>query len=124
MTRHPDRPRGARLLAGLILGTLAVGLGPVACSGDDPPRVQEIVVPLGTADKLQRGEVVAVMPAEMHFQVGDTLRIRNEDRAGQAVGPYQVAAHDEFEITFGSPGRFEGACSLSAGERYEIVVTE
>jgi hypothetical protein len=85
--------------------------------------VVEIVVPVGTQDRLDRGEVVSVMPAKLEFRVGDTLRIRNDDRADQYVGPYFVKAGKEFELQFGAPGRYEGLCDLSGGSSYEIVIT-
>jgi plastocyanin len=115
------RRRRALIAAAAALVLLAAGCG---ATGSPDTTVQEIVVPLGTMEKLERGEDVAVMPTELRFEVGDTLRIRNEDLVAQAVGPYRVAAGDEFEVTFGSPGRFEGVCPLAEGERYEIVITE
>jgi hypothetical protein len=111
-------------IVGLVVGAIALLAGMAACGAtDDGPTTQELVVPLGTAERLADGERVEVMPTEMHFEVGDTLRIRNDDVEPQAVGPYRVAAGDEFEITFGSAGRFEGVCPLAEGERYVIVIT-
>jgi hypothetical protein len=93
-----------------------------ACGSDRQPQTVEIVVPAGTQQRLDAGERVEVMPAVLEMRVGDTLLIRNEDSVDQAVGPYFVAAHDELRFTYGSPGRYEGYCPLSEGERYEIVV--
>lgn len=84
----------------------------------------EIVVPLGTQERLNRGETVSVMPSLLEFRVGDTLRIRNEDVVTQAVGPYEVRPGEQFELRYGSPGHYEGMCSLSEDEVYEIVITE
>jgi plastocyanin len=110
------------LVAGLALVVLV--LAGTACGADDGPRTQEIVIPFGTTEKLSKGEVVDVMPAELRFRVGDTLRIRNEDAAVQVVGPYRVEPGEEFELTYGAPGRYEGMCALTKDERYEIVITE
>ncbi|MGD9997796.1 MAG: hypothetical protein AB7R77_17015 [Ilumatobacteraceae bacterium] len=107
-------------MAGLTLS------GALAACGDSTnrtPKVVEIVVPAGTQDRLDRGETVDVMPAKLEFRVGDTLRIRNDDRADQYVGPYFVVAGDQFELTFGSAGRYEGLCNLSGGASYEIVIS-
>jgi hypothetical protein len=95
-----------------------------ACASDHQPQTVEIVVPAGTQQRLEAGESVDVMPALLEMRVGDTLLIRNEDSVDQAVGPYFVAARDELRFTYGSPGRYEGYCPLSQGERYEIVVEE
>lgn len=98
-----------------------VGAG---CASGSDATVHELVVPLGTEERLDAGEDVVVMPARLEFRVGDTLRIRNEDVVDQAVGPYQVAAGTEFELTFGAPGHYQGSCPLSEGDTYEIIVTE
>lgn len=87
-------------------------------------EVIEIVVPLGTGERLERGEVVDLMPAELNLKVGDTLRIRNDDVVFQEVGPYFVAAGQEFELTYGAPGRYEGICPLSGNQPYVINITE
>ena len=100
--------------------TAATGCG----GGDEEGRVVEIVVPLGTQERLDRGEDVVVMPAVLRFEVGDTLLIRNEDVADQSVGPYEVRAGQEFELRYGAPGRYEGMCPLTEGKTYEIVITE
>lgn len=84
----------------------------------------EIVVPLGTGERLDRGEKVELMPPELNLRVGDTIRIRNEDVVFQEVGPYFVAAGQEFELTYGAPGRYEGICPLSGNQPYVITITE
>lgn len=117
-----SRRRGLALTLALVLTGTALGGG--ACGGTDhDPAVVEIVVPLGTSLRLARGEDVDVMPEELHLRVGDTLRIRNDDVAIQTVGPYVVPAGRSFELTYGSPGRFQGVCTLSGEDRYDIVVT-
>jgi len=87
-------------------------------------EVVEVVVPLGTGERLERGEIVDLMPAELNLKVGDTIRIRNEDVVFQEVGPYFVAAGQEFELTYGAPGRYEGICPLSGNQPYVINITE
>jgi hypothetical protein len=124
-TWPPDRPSRAPGRLALVVLVLVLGLGSAAC-GDTDGRTttRELVVPAGTMERLSRGEDVTVMPSVMRFGVGDTLRIRNDDAVAQDVGPYRVEAGAEFEVTFGSAGRFEGFCPLSEGDRYEIVITE
>jgi hypothetical protein len=102
------------------------GLAVASCGGDEAntePQVVDIVVPAGTQDRLDRGEPVDVMPARLEFRVGDTLRIRNDDRVDQYVGPYLVRAGEQFELTYGAPGHYQGLCTLSGNAGYEIVIT-
>jgi hypothetical protein len=110
-----------------IAGLLAVAIiaactaAPAATSA---PAVVDILVPLGTQARLERGERVTIMPSVLEFRVGDTLRIDNRDVVDQPVGPFVVAAGDVLDVRFGAPGRYQGFCVLSEGESYEFVVTE
>ena len=105
--------------AGLLLAALALLLA--ACGGGDE-YAYELIIPAGTAERLASGEEVDLMPSRRTFRVGDTIRVKNEDVVDQAVGPYVVGAGQEFEVTFGAPGVYQGYCPLSADNRYEIVV--
>jgi hypothetical protein len=110
----------------LIAIVALAGLAVASCGADDTnrnPQTVEIVVPAGTQDRLDRGEPVDVMPAKLTFRVGDTLLIRNDDRVDQYVGPYLVRAGQQFELTYGAPGHYQGLCTLSGSAGYEIVIT-
>lgn len=113
--------RGLRLLVLALVAVLAAGVL-TGCGGDRGAQTVEVVVPAGTQDRLDAGETVTVMPARIDLEVGDTLLIRNEDDVDQTVGPYFVAAGRELQLTYRVPGRYEGYCPVSEGERYEIVV--
>jgi hypothetical protein len=114
--------RGSHLLLVALVALLAAGVL-AGCGDDRQPQTVEVVVPAGTQDRLDAGETVAVMPALIELRVGDTLLIRNEDDADQTVGPYFVTAGGEISLTYSVPGRYEGYCPVSEGERYEIVVS-
>ena len=107
----------------LLVALAALALVLAGCGGDDA-RTVELVVPAGTQDRLDAGEQVAVMPDRIDLEVGDTLLIRNEDDVDHTVGPYFVGAEGEISLTYSVAGRYEGYCPVSAGERYEIVVTD
>jgi plastocyanin len=116
------RSRRAPRLLLVALAVLAAALA--GCGGGSSPETVEVVVPAGTQERLDAGESVVVMPSVIELQVGDTLRIRNDDDVDQTVGPYFVTAGEEIALTYSVPGRYEGYCPVSEGERYEIVVTE
>jgi hypothetical protein len=124
--RDISRPSVRRLAAAVVIALSAITA--VSCGSDgssgDSPKVVEIIVPAGTQDKLNRGEIVDVMPALLEFRVGDTLRVRNDDSHVQYAGPYRVLPGEQFELEYGAPGRYGGQCDLSGNARYEIVITE
>jgi len=99
---------------------LLLALWVTACAGGG--YAYELVIPEGTAARISSGEKVDLMPSRLHFEVGDTIRVENQDVVDQPVGPYMVGAGQEFEVTFGAPGVYEGMCPLSADGRYVIVV--
>ena len=115
----------ARLLLLAAIATV-VGLLFVAtsCAGGSSGRSQTIsyIIPMGTADKAAHGELISVMPNTVVFHVGDTIFVRNDDRADHVLGPYYVKAGESFELKYGTPGHMTGTCSLSANGRYEIDV--
>lgn len=122
------RARGVGRLGLALLGALTLVIAGatagVGCADEEPPRTVEIVVPAGTQDRLDAGEEVVVMPARLELKVGDELVIRNHDDVQQSVGPHVVDAGAVLRFEYGAAGVYEGYCPLSAGERYEIVVTE
>lgn len=120
---------GHRAVRGILAALLVplLGLAAISCSdggAKSKGKVVEIVVPAGTQAKLDRGELVDVMPSELYFKVGDVFRIRNDDSVDQYAGPYLVQAGQQFELKYGSPGKYGGLCNLSGGSTYLIVITE
>lgn len=122
----PYRRRGAPRIAAaaVALAALAVLVPAAGCGGEPEPQVAEFVVPAGTAARIANGERVDIMPDTLELRVGDTLRIRNEDDVDTTVGPYLVEAGREFTLTYGAPGVFAGACALSEGGEFRIIVKD
>jgi len=112
------RYRSRGVLAVVLVATVLL----VACGTTREPQTIEIVVPPGTADLLAAGELVDVMPTRIVMRAGDTLHIRNEDKAAHPVGPHMVKAEREVSFVYRTPGTYEGYCPLSKTERYVIYV--
>lgn len=123
MTRSAPTARAVLVAVAAVLLLIATAAGCGSERAARPAQTVEIVIPNGTGVRMLRGEAIDVMPARLELQVGDTLVIRNEDTYDQSAGPYFVAAGREYRITYGSSGTFDGYCPLSAGGRYEIVVS-
>src|SRR5512137_488364 len=56
------------------------------------PKVIEIIIPEGTAEKVARGEAPPTIPDSMTFVIGDTLVVKNNDTANHELGPLWIPA--------------------------------
>lgn len=74
-------------LAGSISAAswIALSDGPLR----DPQNV-EVRIPAGTAEAIERGAAVSVIPADLSLVQGDRLVIQNEDSVPHRVGNYSV----------------------------------
>jgi plastocyanin len=125
----------ARLVPLVVAVVLAGGLGIrwwnatqhapdlVAMAPADAAPDWDYVIPLGTADRIARGEVVDIVPSELRVEVGQVIRIRNDDTRGQLVGPFYVGAGETMTQRFSAPGRLEGACQIHVGGRLVVEIT-
>ena len=113
---------------------LAALIPAAACGSDDDastPGVEsgdqasaatyEFVIPVGAGEALDAGEPLEILPAELEVQVGETIRIVNEDDRGHTVGPFFVGANETLTQRFSSPGEFVGVCTVHPSG--EIVLT-
>ena len=132
-TRHANRLR-TRLAAGGIATVLVLG----ACGSDDdadgPPRMEEAggvhalehdyLIPPGTGEQLDAGEEVTILPSALVAQVGETIRIVNNDDRGHVVGVFFVGAGETLNQTFTAPGEFSGSCTVHTDGQFTLKVTE
>jgi hypothetical protein len=92
MSEHPmSRRRPVRLAAA---GVAVVLGGVLAGCGDDPDQPStevvvdsetatfEYVIPAGAGEALDAGTPLEILPAELEVNVGDTIRIENQDDRG------------------------------------------
>jgi len=120
-----------RCLAGVAV---ALALPLAACGGDDEsaaPSVEtgdesaaadyEYLIPVGAGEALDAGEPLEILPAELDVQVGESIRIVNDDDRGHTVGPFFVGANETLTYRFSSPGELVGVCTVHPSG--EIVLT-
>ncbi len=126
MTRvDGDRRRSVRLAAGVALALGGLFGGALAgCGGDDGTQpateavddsgiaTYEYVIPVGAGKALDAGTPLEILPAELQVNVGDTIRIENQDDRGHTVGPFFVGANETLTQRFSTPGEFEGVCTV------------
>ncbi|MDP2293724.1 MAG: hypothetical protein Q8M22_21290 [Actinomycetota bacterium] len=84
----------------------------------------EYVVPFGTGNRLDGGEVIELMPSELDVKVGESIRIVNDDTRDYMIGPFFVTAGQTLAMRFTHPGVLEGVCVVGSGGRFVINVTE
>lgn len=84
----------------------------------------DYVIPAGTQDRKLRGETIEIMPASLDVEVGESIRIRNDDEAGAFVGIFYVGAGEVVSMRFTTPGTLTGACDFTPGGEFTINVAE
>jgi plastocyanin len=82
----------------------------------------EYVIPQGAGEALDAGTPLTILPAELEVQVGETIRIVNEDDRGHSVGPFFVGANETLTQRFSSPGEFVGVCTVHPSGEFVLVV--
>src|SRR6056297_1774750 len=130
-TARPGRRRRMVVLA-LVLSAPLVG---AACGGDGEsaaPGIEsgdesaaatyEYVIPVGAGEALDAGRPLEILPAELQVQVGESIRIVNEDDRGHTVGPFFVGANETLTQRFSSPGEFVGVCTVHPSGEFVLTV--
>lgn len=101
------------------------GSGLDITSADDETEFEhEYVIPAGTAARIEAGEQIAIVPAELVVQVGEAIRIVNEDDADHVVGVFFVAAGETLTQRFNSVAVLEGECSVHPSGSFRLRVVE
>lgn len=131
MNPHPmNRRRPLRLAVGVavVLGGVLAGCG----NDSDQPTTEVVVdsetatfdyvIPAGAGEALDAGTPLEILPAELEVNVGDTIRIENQDDRGHAVGPFFVGANETLTQRFSTPGEFEGVCTVHPSGQLVLVV--
>lgn len=123
-----------RLAAVLVAAVVAVS----ACGGDDESgsspgysnrddsasTTYEFTIPAGAGEALDAGTPLEILPGELIVEVGETIRIVNEDERGHNVGPWFVGANDIVSQEFTRSGTFEGVCTVHPSGQLVLVVNE
>ena len=126
-----------RLIAAVVAIVLAVG-GVVAVmaatGGDDPQRPgvaaagddadidHDYLISAGTGSRIDGGEIIDILPAELVMTVGETIRIVNDDDRGHTVGVFYVGPGEELRQTFTAPGELSGECSVHSSGQFVLRV--
>ena len=115
--------------AGLVLGNAFDGDDATAdnnvqvASADGEAEYEpDYLIPPGTAGRIAAGEPIEIVPAELVVQVGDAIRIVNNDSEDHIVGVFFVAAGETLTQRFQSEGVLEGECSVHPSGAFTLRV--
>lgn len=123
-----------RAIAAAIAAVTFVAVG---CSSDATPASIEVsdvddagefdheyIIPAGTGDRIDAGEEVDIVPRELVVEVGDSIRIVNEDHEGHTVGVFYVGADESLSQRFDSAGVLEGICDIHVSGQFTLRVVD
>lgn len=88
------------------------------------PKVIELVIPLGTAERVARGETPPTIPDSMVFVVGDTLLVKNDDSANHELGPLWIPAGSFASLSLNAVQSYAYACSFQPSKYFGLDVHE
>lgn len=118
------------LLALAVVGVVWAGVG--CADGTSTPGIgradttvtadHEYHIPAGTGDRLDRGELIEIIPAELEVRVGEVIRIVNDDDRGHVIGAFYVGAGETLNQRFSSPGVLSGDCSVHPSGSFTLTV--
>ncbi len=93
-------------------------------SHERAPQQVELVIPLGAAEMVRRGENVTAIPEEMVFMVGDTLVVKNEDSASHQLGPLWIPANSSASLSMDTAARYVESCSFQTSQYLGLDVRQ
>lgn len=82
----------------------------------------DYVVPAGTAERIDDGEQVDLVPRELTVRVGESIRIVNDDVEGHVVGVFYVGAGETLTKRFTAPGELSGSCTVHSAGQFTLRV--
>jgi len=84
----------------------------------------DFTIPLGTAERIDAGEEVEIVPAELTVQVGDAVRIVNNDVEDHVVGVFFVGAGETLTQRFNKVAVLEYQCDVHPSGTFTLRVVE
>lgn len=80
---------------------------------DRAPKTIQIVVPSGSAQRVEAGETPVSLPDTMVFVVGDILEVVNQDVVDHQLGPIWVPAGGTGRLELKEPNQYSYSCSFA-----------
>lgn len=93
-------------------------------AGDEgrEPRIYEIIVPIGTAERVKEGLPVPSIPETMVFYEGDEIVVVNQDVTSHQLGPIWVPAGTSGKLSLDKPIHYDLACTFQPSNSLGLEV--
>jgi plastocyanin len=110
------------VLAGALL-MIAAAVGVALVLVNDDAGEYRVVIPAGTGLRIDAGEPVELIPANLHLDVGTTFIVQNEDDRTHEVGPFSVRAGEVLTYRFDRAAVYQGTCTVHPAGQVTITVS-
>ena len=108
------------LLVGIV-GVVAAGCGGSDDAGPEEPTYS-FLIPAGSADRIEQGETLDILPRQLVAQLNETVIIVNEDDEAHILGPWFVGPGETLRQRFTTEGVFEDSCTVHPSGQFTVVV--
>lgn len=88
------------------------------------PETIELVIPVGTGERIAAGEDAPGIPDTMIFVVGDVLMVRNEDSMDHELGPLWIPAGKSASMSLDEKNDFAYSCSFKPTKYLGLTVKD
>jgi hypothetical protein len=100
---------------GFVVSEVGYRLVPDNIRRQTPERF-ELVIPLGTAERIAAGETVPALPENMTFLQGDVLVVVNQDVESHQLGPIWVPPNTSGSLLMDTPQSYSYACTFQPSQ--------
>ncbi len=113
------------MLIGLLIGVVINEVSYIFLrSTARAPKSIELVIPMGTSERVARGETPPSIPDTMTFVVGDMLVVKNEDAVDHQLGPLWVPPGSSASLALNEVQSYSYSCSFQPGKYFGLDVHE
>ncbi len=91
-----------------------------------PPENQDfiLVIPKGTADRIEKGLTVPSISENMVFYEGDRIIVKNEDDVSHQLGPVWVPAGSSGTLDLGQQQKYTVSCSFQPNKSLGLDIRQ
>lgn len=112
------------LIASILFGFLISEGSFLLLNNDEPSKNQDfvLIVPLGTAERVEKGLSVPTIPENLVFYEGDRIVVKNEDIVSHQLGPIWVPAGATGILDLGSQREYTISCSFQPSNKLGLDI--